>query len=43
VELVGIKDRFGESGWPDELLRAYGLSGDDIVAAVKKVLARKRK
>ncbi|MCI1247914.1 MAG: transketolase family protein [Megasphaera sp.] len=43
VELVGIKDRFGESGWPDELLRAYGLSGDDIVVAVKKVLARKRK
>lgn len=32
---VGIKDVFGESGKPAELLKAYGLTADDIVKAVK--------
>lgn len=41
VELVGIEDRFGESGWPDELLKAYGLSSEDVIKAVKKVIKRK--
>ena len=35
---VGIKDTFGESGKPAELLEAYGLTAKDIVAAVKKGL-----
>jgi len=38
---VGIKDTFGESGKPAELLEAYGLTAKDIVAAVKKGLALK--
>jgi len=33
---VGIKDTFGESGKPAELLKAYGLTADDIVKAVEK-------
>jgi transketolase len=33
---VGIKDTFGESGKPAELLKAYGLTADDIVKAVMK-------
>lgn len=33
---VGIKDTFGESGKPVELLKAYGLTCDDIVKTVKK-------
>ncbi|EQB89388.1 transketolase [Clostridium sp. BL8] len=33
---VGIKDTFGESGKPAELLKAYGLTAEDIVKAVKK-------
>ena len=33
---VGIKDTFGESGKPAELLKAYGLTADDIVKAVLK-------
>lgn len=33
---VGIKDTFGESGKPADLLKAYGLTADDIVKAVKK-------
>lgn len=33
---VGIKDTFGESGKPAELVKAYGLTAEDIVKAVKK-------
>jgi len=38
---VGIKDTFGESGKPAELLKAYGLTADDIVKAVKKGITLK--
>ncbi|MGE5628085.1 MAG: transketolase family protein [Solirubrobacterales bacterium] len=38
---VGIKDVFGESGKPAELLKAYGLTAEDIVKAVKKGLELK--
>lgn len=38
---VGIKDTFGESGKPVELLKAYGLTCDDIVKNVKKGIAIK--
>lgn len=41
VVRVGIKDVFGESGKPDELLKAYGLTGEDIAKAVKKAIERK--
>lgn len=33
---VGIKDVFGESGKPSELLKAYGLTAEEIVKTVKK-------
>lgn len=42
VELVGVKDRFGESGEPDELLKAFGLTEKEIIEAVKKAIARKK-
>jgi len=38
---VGIKDTFGESGRPDELLVKYGLTAQDIIKAVEDVLKRK--
>ncbi|WP_027625187.1 transketolase family protein [Clostridium lundense] len=38
---VGIKDTFGESGKPEELIKAYGLTAEDIVRAVKKGLSLK--
>lgn len=38
---VGIKDTFGESGKPAELIKAYGLTAEDIVKAVKKGLSLK--
>ena len=41
VEMIGVKDRFGESGEPAELLNAFGLSEAHIIKAVKKVLGRK--
>jgi len=40
-EFIGIQDRFGESGSPDELIEAFGLGVDSIKEAVKKVIARK--
>jgi transketolase len=41
MEFVGMQDSFGESGEPEELLKKYGMKVQDIVDAVKKVLARK--
>ncbi|MEG0307811.1 MAG: transketolase family protein [Clostridium sp.] len=41
VSRVGIKDTFGESGKPAELLKAYGLTSEDIVKAVKNGLSMK--
>ncbi|MHB8170267.1 MAG: transketolase family protein [Thermincolia bacterium] len=41
MERVGIKDVFGESGLPNELLEKFGLTKGHIVEAVEKVLKRK--
>jgi len=38
---VGVQDTFGESGKPDALLEKYGLTAENIAAAVKTVIARK--
>ncbi len=40
-EYVGVKDTFGESGTPDQLMTKYGLDSINIVEAAKKVLQRK--
>ena len=42
LERVGVKDTFGESGKPKELLAKYGLTADDVAAAVRRVVARKK-
>lgn len=39
---VGIKDTFGESGIPSELLKAYGLTVDAIVENSKKAISLKK-
>ncbi len=39
---VGIRDEFGLSGSAEDLLRHYGLTPEDIAAAVKEVVKRKR-
>ena len=41
VEYVAINDRFGQSGTPAELMKAYGLDAEHIVAAAKKAIKRK--
>ncbi|MBS3950567.1 MAG: transketolase family protein, partial [Peptococcaceae bacterium] len=38
VGMLGVEDRFGQSGHPDELLDLYGLRASNIVAAVKRSL-----
>ncbi|MGL5351932.1 MAG: transketolase family protein [Clostridium sp.] len=39
---VGVKDVFGESGKPDDLLKAYGLTAEAVVEKVKKSITLKR-
>ena len=41
VKKVGVKDTFGESGTPAELLKKYGLTAEDIVNSVKEAIAKK--
>lgn len=38
---VGVADKFGESGLPDELLEKHGLTANNIAAQAKAVIARK--
>jgi len=40
---VGIRDTFGESGKPEELMMKYGLTDVDVKAAILKVMAMKEK
>jgi transketolase len=42
VKMVGVDDRFGESGDPDVLMNAFGLTSDHVVEAVRAVLAMKK-
>ena len=42
MEYVGVKDSFGESGKPNDLLEKYGLGKKDVLWAVKDVLDRKK-
>lgn len=42
IEFIGLKDTFGESGNPKELISKYGLDVKDIKSAVKKVIKRKK-
>ena len=38
---IGINDRFGESGTPDELIKHFGLDSEHIRLAAHKVISRK--
>ena len=42
LEFVNGKDRFGQSGTPAELMKAYGLDAAHIAEAAKKAIARKK-
>ncbi|QQR50209.1 transketolase family protein [Candidatus Nomurabacteria bacterium] len=41
IEFIGVQDKFGQSGTPEELLKHYGMSRESIATAVMKVLGRK--
>ena len=41
VKMVGVKDRFGVSGEPDELFEYFGLKAKHIVAAAKEAIKLK--
>ena len=41
IEMVAVKDSFGESGTPAQLMAHYGLKDVNIVEDVKKVIRRK--
>jgi transketolase len=41
MEFIGVQDRFGQSGTPQELLVEYGLDPKSICAAVKRAMGRK--
>ncbi|MBF0620127.1 MAG: transketolase family protein [Candidatus Omnitrophica bacterium] len=42
MEMVGVHDSFGQTGTPEQLLAYYHLKAVDVIAAVKKVVARKK-
>jgi transketolase len=37
MRFVGLRDTFAESGTPEELLKKYGLTADDIVRAAREL------
>ena len=41
IEFIGVQDRFGESGEPEQLVEAFGMGVKSIKEAVKKVILRK--
>ena len=42
IEMVGIKDRFGQVGTEDYLRKEYGLTADEIVKAARRAIERKK-
>ena len=40
MEFVGVQDKFGQSGTPEELIKHYGMDKDSIKEAVNRVLKR---
>lgn len=40
-EFVGVRDQFGQSGTPDELLAHYGMGVSHIIEAARRAIARK--
>ncbi len=41
MEMVAVKDEFGQSGTPEQLMKHYQLDAAAIVKAAEKVLLRK--
>lgn len=41
IEFIGVRDKFGQSGKPNELIEHYGMGKDSIKEAVRKIFKRK--
>lgn len=41
MDIVGVKDTFGESGKPDQLMEKYGLTSQEIINKCKKLIEEK--
>jgi transketolase len=42
VEFIGVQDKFGQSGTPDELVEHYGMGKNAIKEAVQKIINKKK-
>ena len=40
MEFIGVRDQFGQSGTPEELIEHHGMGTKDIMKAVEKILKR---
>ncbi len=43
IERVGMPDRFGESGEAEQLMKAFGMSAENIVKSIRSVIQKKKK
>lgn len=43
LKRIGIRDRFGESGKPEELMQHFGLTAKHLVLAAHEIMERKQK
>ena len=41
IEFIGVRDQFGQSGTPEELIAYYGMGVGDIMKAAERAMARK--
>lgn len=41
IKMMGIMDKFGESGHPDDLKKKFGLTTDDITNTIREVIKKK--
>lgn len=42
MEFVGIENTYAESGTPEDVLRKYGMTAENVAAAARRALKRKR-
>ena len=42
-DMMGVEDRFGETGAPWELIKRFGLSAEHIAQKAKEMVGRKTK
>ncbi len=42
MKIIGVNDRFGESGEPEELMHAFGLTSKEIIAAAKLIVQKSK-